>query len=90
MVVPLTRIVALPARLETVPDAIAATSANAVRNASPDLVESIRKLPLFAVGDATASAAAEAGFEDVRTASGDAESLARLVGAFRPLVQRLT
>lgn len=35
--------------------------------------------PVFAVGDATAQAALEAGFTDVRSASGDARALARLI-----------
>jgi uroporphyrinogen-III synthase len=38
-----------------------------------------RDLIIFAVGDATAQAAAEAGFSEVRNANGDAAALARLV-----------
>ncbi|TFW12165.1 uroporphyrinogen-III synthase [Brevundimonas intermedia] len=37
--------------------------------------------PVFAVGDATARAACDAGFADVRSASGDLHALARLIGS---------
>lgn len=39
-----------------------------------------RDLPAFAVGDATAQAAHDAGFANVRSASGDLHALARLIG----------
>ena len=38
------------------------------------------KKPVFAVGQATATAAAQAGFENIQTADGYGESLARLIG----------
>ena len=38
-----------------------------------------RDIPVFAVGDATAQAAHDAGFADVRSASGDLHALARLI-----------
>lgn len=38
-----------------------------------------RHLPVFAVGDATAQAAHDAGFANVRSASGDIHALARLI-----------
>lgn len=38
-----------------------------------------RDCPVFAVGDATAQAAHDAGFADVRSASGDLHALARLI-----------
>ncbi len=38
-----------------------------------------RDLPVFAVGDATAQAAHDAGFADVRSAAGDLHALARLI-----------
>jgi len=38
-----------------------------------------RDLPVFAVGDATAQAAHDAGFTNVRSASGDLHALARLI-----------
>jgi uroporphyrinogen-III synthase len=40
-----------------------------------------REQPVFAVGDATAQAAREAGFVDVRSASGDLHALAGLIAA---------
>ncbi|SPU54541.1 uroporphyrinogen-III synthase [Brevundimonas vesicularis] len=40
-----------------------------------------RDLPVFAVGDATAQAAHDAGFADVRSASGDLRDLARLLAS---------
>lgn len=43
-----------------------------------------RDLPVFAVGDATAAAAARAGFVEVRSADGDVAALARLIAAARP------
>lgn len=38
-----------------------------------------RDIPVFAVGDATAQAAHDAGFADVRSAAGDLHTLARLI-----------
>lgn len=46
------------------PEAVAFTSAAAVRLAGPQLMR-LRHLPVFAVGEATAAAAREAGFEGV-------------------------
>ena len=43
-----------------------------------------RDLPAFAVGEATAAALRQAGFERVEAAEGDLESLARLLEARRP------
>lgn len=40
-----------------------------------------RDLPAFAVGDATAQAAHDAGFADVRSAAGDLHALARLIAS---------
>lgn len=40
-----------------------------------------RGRPVFAVGDATAQAARDAGFDDVRSASGDLHALARLIAS---------
>ena len=60
--------------------AVIATSANALRGIAPDLEGSrLLKLPLFAVGEHTASAARRVGFGDVTTASGDASGLRDLV-----------
>ncbi|NQU58959.1 MAG: uroporphyrinogen-III synthase [Rhodospirillales bacterium] len=54
------------------------TSANGVRALGAFLTE--RHLPVYCVGDATARAAREAGFEKVISAGGDVTSLAALVG----------
>jgi uroporphyrinogen-III synthase len=59
-------------------DAAILTSANAVR-ALASLGGQTKTLLIFAVGERTASVAAEAGCRNVRTASGDAVSLAGLV-----------
>src|SRR6266852_5287477 len=61
--------------------AVIVTSANALRGIAPHLQDSrlqgsrLLKLPLFAVGEHTASAAHRAGFENVIPANGDAASL---------------
>jgi len=60
--------------------AIVVTSANALRGIAPHLAGSrLLKLPLFAVGEHTASAARDAGFGQVITARGDAAALRDLV-----------
>ena len=65
--------------------AVIVTSANALRGIAPHLQDSrlqdsrLLKLPLFAVGEHTASAAHRAGFDNVIPASGDAASLRDLV-----------
>jgi uroporphyrinogen-III synthase len=56
--------------------AVIVTSANALRSIESHLTGSrLLKLPLFAVGKQTASAAQRAGFDNVITASGDAAGL---------------
>ena len=61
--------------------AVIITSANALRGIAPHLQDSrlqgsqLLKLPLFAVGEHTASAAHRAGFDNVIPANGDAASL---------------
>ncbi|HEX8570032.1 MAG TPA: uroporphyrinogen-III synthase [Caulobacteraceae bacterium] len=70
-----------PLELEGV-GAVAFTSANAVSAAPPELAAA--DLPVFAVGDATAAAAREAGFSRVESARGDATALAALVRRRRP------
>jgi uroporphyrinogen-III synthase len=56
--------------------AIIVTSANALRGIEPYLAGSrLLKLPLFAVGEHTASAARQVGFENVIAANGDAARL---------------
>ncbi len=59
-------------------DAVAMTSANAARHGGAGLAR-FTHLPLFAVGEATADAAREAGFNDVRVGSGNAEELGTLL-----------
>jgi uroporphyrinogen-III synthase len=60
-------------------DAIAVTSANALRHAPEQLLARIAGLPLFAVGQATAEVADEAGFRAVITGPGDAAGLTAIV-----------
>jgi uroporphyrinogen-III synthase len=62
--------------------AIIVTSANALRGMESHLKDSVLlKLPLFAVGEKTAAAARDAGFENVVSADGDAGTLRDLVTA---------
>lgn len=64
--------------------AVAVTSANAFRHAAPELLQRLRSLPCYAVGEATAAAAQAAGFSDVTEAGGDAGTLAGTIAAVRP------
>lgn len=71
-----------PIAIETIPPrsfaALAATSANAMRVAGDmPALDSLRALPLYAVGNHTAIAAHEAGFTTVIDADGDAAALAQ-------------
>lgn len=63
------------------------TSANgvraAVRAADAQTLAAARRLPVYAVGDATARAAQEAGFAQVDSAGGDVVALAALAAARR-------
>lgn len=65
--------------------AVIVTSANALRAIEPQLAQSaLLSLPLFAVGDHTASAARSLGFAEVISADGDAAELrAAVLGAKR-------
>ncbi|HEV2300018.1 MAG TPA: uroporphyrinogen-III synthase [Stellaceae bacterium] len=68
--------------------AVLCTSANGVRALARATGE--RRVPLFAVGDATAARAREEGFERVTSAGGNAADLARLtVARLRPERGRL-
>jgi uroporphyrinogen-III synthase len=83
LVQPLTRIVvaAEPKSVDP-PSALAFTSRNGVRAvAGWARTRDWRDLPVFAVGAATAAAAKEAGFRDVRTGGGDVTRLAEILGA---------
>ena len=68
--------VALPGESETGYGAVIVTSANAMRAVAPQLRDlGLLELPLFAVGEHTASAARDAGFAKVIVADGDAAAL---------------
>lgn len=81
VVAPLSRVVAVEGATKPVGafDAVAVTSANALISASSPLLEVIRTLPCFAVGERTAEAAKDAGFEDVGSAGGDVHDLAAMI-----------
>lgn len=81
IVAPLLAIQPLP--FPALPDALAAlafTSRNGVTalTGRPEL-ERLRRLPVFAVGDATAEAARSLGFHEVTSAKGDVTALAALI-----------
>jgi len=81
-ILPLTRVVPLLVSEDLLAgpfDAVAATSANAVRHAPDGLLSSMKGLPAFAVGERTAQAFQRHGFSAVHRAGGDAETLAALV-----------
>lgn len=88
VLLPLTQIVA--AKVEQAPeagrfDAVAVTSANAIRHLPAPLAKELAGKPVFAVGDSTADAARAAGFVDVCSACGTAVDLAALTAsAVRP------
>jgi uroporphyrinogen-III synthase len=75
-------------------DAVAFTSAAGVESLSRRIgkdpsLESLRLLPAFCVGDATAQCAGEHGFAHVRNAQGDGEELAALILREGPAAGRL-
>jgi uroporphyrinogen-III synthase len=78
---PMMTIVDRPAALPDLAgvQAILCTSANGVQALARACGE--RSVPIFAVGDATARAAGDAGFAGVESAGGDVYDLARLVAA---------
>ena len=83
VVAPLLTVEPVEARLEL--DRVAAlavTSANGVRAFAER--SDRRDFPIFAVGDATAEAARDAGFEPVRSADGDVGALAALIRSEPP------
>jgi uroporphyrinogen-III synthase len=83
IVAPVLQLRDLPGRIDLAGvGALAFTSANGVRAfaaASPD-----RGLPVFAVGDASATAARAAGFSELRSAGGDVGALSSLIAVARP------
>src|SRR5690242_14594497 len=73
LLAPMLRFEPVPLRQDAGADygAVIVTSANALRAVEPQLAGSgLRDLPLFAVGDRTATAAREAGFRNVVSAAG--------------------
>jgi uroporphyrinogen-III synthase len=81
VVVPLFEIVPLDWELPSIEhfEAVVMTSANAARLGGASLAR-LRRLPLFAVGESTARAAREAGFDDVVVGEGSAADLRDLIG----------
>ena len=61
-------------------EAVLLTSANAARWAGPKLLR-FTHLPCYAVGEATAAAAARVGFSDVRTGPSDGAAVTALMGS---------
>ena len=85
LVAPLLAIRPLPDASSQTPDlttvaALAFTSPNGVA-AFAALTPDLRDRPVFAVGDATAEAARDAGFTDARSAAGDIHALTALIKA---------
>ncbi len=86
VVLPLTAIVPLNATLPADQSwqAVAVTSANAVRHAPPALLAELARLPAYAVGEATARAARQAGLPRTVAGAGDAAALAAQVAQDLP------
>jgi uroporphyrinogen-III synthase len=90
LVAPLMRIESIAVDLAGTWSAIAVTSANAVQSVSA-AADTVKALPVFAVGARSAEAARRAGFAQVISANGDIKALVRLVagsavGAKAPLL----
>ena len=89
VVAPLLRVRPLPAPLPALSHAelgaVLVTSGNALAS----LPDALHATPLLAVGDATAALARSAGFQNVRSAAGDADALAALARASLPRGARL-
>lgn len=83
VVSPLARVVYLDADIDLDQfDAVAVTSRHGARGLAKATAQ--RSRPVFAVGDATAQSVRRNGFEDVRSAAGNAEALAGLMAASLP------
>ena len=65
-------------------DAVAVTSANALRHIEPNLLKPYRHLQVYAVGEKTASVAQECGFEAIYAGDGWGLHLGRHVAAAMP------
>lgn len=92
LLMPLSRIEAVAQDANSVtqlPDAVVATSANALLHLSAPLAARLSGLPLFAVGDKTGQAARQAGFASVVEGDGDAAELAQRVASRYPAGARL-
>lgn len=92
VVLPLTRIVAVA--LDRMPDAaafdaVAVTSANAIRHAPKALLRLLAGKPLFAVGERSADLARREEFVDVRAAASDAGDLALRLRSALPAAARV-
>lgn len=70
-------------------NAVAVTSANAVRHAPAELIAALSARRCFAVGKKTAKAAQDAGFRLVTEGPGDAVGLAAMIAAELPLNARI-
>lgn len=83
VVLPLTETAGVAVKAADLPsaDAIAVTSANALRFTPRGLLPALTGRLLFAVGGKTAEAARAAGFASVVEGSGEADGLARLIAA---------
>jgi len=87
LVLPLSETLPLPVDLAAMPkdiDAVAVTSANAIRHASNDLIAILAGLPCFAVGRKTAKLARDAGCRKVIEGPGNAGGLADRIVADLP------
>lgn len=92
VVLPLTRIVAVaPDRMPDAAafDAVAVTSANAIRHAPKALLRLLAGKPLFAVGERSADLARREEFVDVRAAASDAGDLALRLRSALPAAARV-
>jgi len=84
LVAPLLRMKVSDADLGPDPAAVLFTSANAVRAlAAHSRRDSLRRLPVYAVGARTAAAAHAAGFAEVTAGDGDVQALAGLIAEAR-------
>ena len=70
-------------------DAVAVTSANALRHIEPELLAPYRHLQLYAVGEKTASVAKECGFQTIYAGDGWGLHLGRHVAAEMPAVSQV-
>ena len=93
IVLPLSQTRPLPVAAASLPDhmdAVAITSANAIRHAPDELVAALRARRCFAVGRKTAKAARDGGFGLVTEGPGDAAGLAAMIAAELPTGARIT